>query len=100
MSCVQCKETENWAPLPWVFYNTIELGSMRHECETASVMSALAEIVIMSAHVTNRKTQDRQDETTRNYHKKIAQKLNQPVTCQYATTTDSKPVTNQRAEIN
>ena len=33
--------TENWAPLPRVFHNTDELGSMRHESETASVMSAL-----------------------------------------------------------
>ena len=33
--------TENWAPLPRVFHNTNESGSMRHECETASVMSAL-----------------------------------------------------------
>ena len=33
-------QTENWAPLPRVFHNTNELGPMRHECETASVMSA------------------------------------------------------------
>ena len=52
---------------------------MRYECDTASVMSALvrsmarecAEIVIMSAHVTKRKTQDKQDETTKNYLLKL-----------------------------
>ena len=32
---------ENWAPLPRVFHNTNELGSMSPECETAKVMSAL-----------------------------------------------------------
>ena len=34
-------QTEDWAPLPRVFHDTNELGSMRHGCETASVMRAL-----------------------------------------------------------
>ena len=33
-------ETENWAPLPRVFHNTNELGSVRHECELHGVMTS------------------------------------------------------------
>ena len=32
--------TENWAPLPRVFHNTNESGSVRHECELKSVMTS------------------------------------------------------------
>ena len=32
--------TENWAPLPRVFHNTNELGSVRHECELQGVMTS------------------------------------------------------------
>ena len=31
---------ENWEPLPRVFHNTNELGSVRHECELQSVMTS------------------------------------------------------------
>ena len=53
--------------------------------------------MIMSAHVTKRKhslSKTRQQRSTT----KNCTKLNHPVTCQYATTTDSNVVTNQRAE--
>ena len=97
--------TENWAPLPRVFHITKDLGSMKRECETASVMSAHvrsmacegAKICDHECTCNQEKTQDRQDETTRNYHKNCTQNQS-PSTCQYVTTTDSNAVTNQRAE--
>ena len=47
----------------------------------------------MSAHVTMRR-QDRQDETTEEPLEKFS-KTHHPVTCPYATKTDSDAVTNQ-----
>ena len=48
----------------------------------------------MSAHVVIMRRQDRQDDTTEELPEKFS-KTHLPVTCPYATKTDSNDVTNQ-----
>ena len=68
-------------PLPRVFHITNEYGSMRHECETANVMSALVKSMHGLRMCRDRdhewtcdqvKTQNEQDETTKQLPQKIA----------------------------